>query len=138
MKAPIGKKLLKRAGKSTSLMCFAAAICAALVLGMAPAQVSAKSRAVGTSYMFTLDGNPGTGFKWILNEQASSGIEFVNVESLGYQEPTKTGKKLIGAPAPFAFRITCLSAGFAHLIFDYVPPGGGAAGQTHETWARCE
>jgi len=35
------------------------------------------------------------------------------------------GKKLIGAPAPYRFRITALTPGFARLYFEYVHPWVG-------------
>jgi inhibitor of cysteine peptidase len=90
----------------------------------------------GQSYEFQFDGNPSTGYKWQLNEAASSGLDIVRIEVLGYDRPLS---KLIGAPAPFVFRLTCMAEGFVELQFDYVSPGSEkTVANSHTHWARCE
>jgi len=79
----------------------------------------------GASYIFELEGNPFVGYRWRLNPRASENLAIVMVEDLGYGEGKSIGKKLIGAPAPYRFRITALTPGFARLYFEYVHPWVG-------------
>ncbi|MGE0737486.1 MAG: protease inhibitor I42 family protein [Alphaproteobacteria bacterium] len=112
---------------------------AAIVLGSSVVDArTERTVRVGNAFDFQLDGNPSTGYRWQLNKVTSSGLDIVRVESLGYQSKPSAGKVVVGQPAPFVFRIACVKAGFAHLIFDYVPPSGQAANKSHETWVRCE
>jgi inhibitor of cysteine peptidase len=114
-----------------------------LVLGIAcgttPFSAEAKeqkSMRAGARWVFELEGNPSTGYKWRLNEAGSENLAIVKVEDLGYGEPK--GKKLLGAPAPQRFRITGLSPGFAKLHFEYVQPWVGKPEQTEDLWVRVE
>jgi predicted secreted protein len=81
-----------------------------------------------------LPGNPSTGYQWRLNAETSSGLERVDVESLGYGEPESD---LMGAPAPFVFRVVCVSAGAVMLRFDYVSPSGLTISKTAEHEMDC-
>jgi inhibitor of cysteine peptidase len=103
-----------------------------LMVGTAPL---AHAGSETISYEFQFEGNPSTGYQWRLNASASKGLDIVDVESLGYGEPTS---RLIGAPAPFRFRLTCTGSGTAELHFDYVSPDNTTIAQTHTHWARCE
>lgn len=107
----------------------------AVALGIGAADAGPRSMKLGNSWDFQLPGNPSTGYSWQLDKGASSGLEFVKVDAVGYGEPESN---LIGAPAPFIFRFTCVAEGYAHLVFNYVPPGRGTAEDTHETWVRCD
>lgn len=98
---------------------------------------TARDLRLGNSFEFQLEGNPSTGYKWVLNETTSSGLDLVQVESLGYG-PSDGKPGMVGAPAPFKFRITCIKAGFADLFFDYIGPTGKRSRESHETWVRCE
>jgi inhibitor of cysteine peptidase len=96
-----------------------------------------RKERLGNSWEFELQGNPSTGYRWQLNTAASSNLLVVKVESLGYRsESRKPG--MVGTPAPFVFRFTCVKAGSAQLIFDYVGPTGKHSGTPHEAWVRCD
>jgi predicted secreted protein len=101
-----------------------------------PESAVAENKRIGNSYEFEMEGNPSTGYKWKLNAQASTGLDVVKVEALGYG---KAKSRKVGAPAIFIFRITCIGSGFARLQFDYVSPGSNrkvARSHTHDL--RCE
>jgi inhibitor of cysteine peptidase len=91
-----------------------------------------KSLRAGTSYVLELEGNPSTGYRWRLNQGSSENLAIVKVEDLGYGEAKSSGKKLLGAPAPYRFRITGLSPGFAKLAFEYVQPWVGKPAKTEQ------
>jgi predicted secreted protein len=100
-----------------------------------------KSVRVGTSWVIELKGNPSTGYKWRLNEGSSENLAIVKVEDLGYGESSGSSKKghvMVGAPAPYRFRITGLSAGFAKLHFEYVRPWVGSPTKTEDVWVHIE
>ena len=118
------------------------ALVTAVLVAFAATPASAakeKKLRTGQSFEFQLEGNPSTGYKWVLDEAASEGLDLVAIESLGYAGRKKSsGKLIVGAPEPFVFRITCEAKGFAHLLFNYIGPGGGAVADTHESWVRCD
>ncbi|MEJ2377246.1 MAG: protease inhibitor I42 family protein [Pseudolabrys sp.] len=97
---------------------------------------SARNLALHHSRVFDLPGNPSTGYHWYLNRGRSTGTNVVKVDSLGY---ARGGHKpgLVGAPAPFRFRITCVKAGVAHLRFDYIGPTHKPSGKHHDLSVRC-
>jgi len=95
-----------------------------------------KSLRVGLDYIFELQGNPGTGYVWRLNQGASENLALVKVDDLGYGESASGKKKLLGAPAPYRFRITGVAPGFAKLVFDYLRPWEGKPEKTEELWVR--
>jgi len=66
-----------------------------------------------------LEGNPGTGYVWQYDPQASTRPELVEVESVGYIAPDTDR---IGAPTLFSFTVTPLAAGSVTLAFDYLRP----------------
>lgn len=102
----------------------------------APSEAGAKrTLRLGNSMEFQLEGNPSTGYTWQLNQENSEGLDLVEVIALGYGE---SESDLVGAPAPYVFRITCIAAGFAHLVFDYIGPTGKRSRESHETWVHCE
>lgn len=103
----------------------------------ADARSTSRNLRLGNSWEFLLEGNPSTGYRWQLNQSQSSGLGLLKIELLGYMSAqSKPG--MVGAPAPFAFRITCIKAGSAHLIFDYVPPTRKGSSEQHEAWVRCD
>jgi predicted secreted protein len=114
-------------------------LAAASWVASVPADAASTSRnlRLGNSWEFLLEGNPSTGYRWELNQSQSTGLDLVKIESLGYVS-AKAKPGLVGAPAPFAFRITCIKAGSAHLMFGYVPPTRKSSSQQHEAWVRCD
>ena len=93
----------------------AVALCfVALAVGGGPADAaSGKSLKVGSSSQLQFGGNPSTGYRWRLDRGASTGLGLVRVQSLGYGggSSKKDGHVMVGAPAPFAFRVTCVKPG---------------------------
>lgn len=71
---------------------------------------------VGTTYEYVLGGTPGTGAEWSFLETESEGAALLEVEVLGYGEPTSD---LIGGTSPYRFLITALEPGSARLVFVY-------------------
>lgn len=120
-----------------SLVRFVAATIALTALGSTAGQSMAAQKAirVGNSYEFELEGNPSTGYRWSFNGSKSSGLEAVKVDDLGYDNPAS---RRLGAPAPYWFRLTCLKAGPAELVFDYVAPDRHTIGKSHVHWVRCK
>ena len=113
---------------------------AALALAVAVPGASADGMTqhtirIGDSEEFHFDGKPSTGYRWILNEEESSGLDIVTVESLGYSDPYT---RLLGADAPFSFRLTCARSGSAELQFDYLSPAGSTVGDTQIYKVLCE
>jgi inhibitor of cysteine peptidase len=106
--------------------------------GVGLAANEAKSLRVGTSWVVEMQGNPSTGYTWRLDPGASENVSIVKVEDLGYGESKSSGKKLIGAPAPYRFRITGVSQGFAKLHFEYVQPWVGKPAKTEDIWVRVD
>jgi predicted secreted protein len=99
---------------------------------------SSRSVKVGKAFALELEGNPSTGYRWRLNESKSTGLDAVRVEPMGYRSKPGGGKVVVGAPALFVFRITCVKAGSAQLFFDYVGPTGTLSDRMDEARVRCE
>lgn len=126
----------------TAALRFFAFPAVALALGLASMPVLAGEAAAsskgqarpGNSYEFQFKGNPSTGYKWRYNSGKSENPGVVRVDDLGYGTATS---RMMGAPAPYFFRVTCLKAGQAELWFAYVGPTG-VPGEEHQHWARCE
>ena len=119
-----------------------AALClVALATGSGPADAaSGKSLKVGSSSQFQFGGNPSTGYRWRLDRGASTGLGLVRVQSLGYgggSSKKKEGHVVVGAPAPFAFRVTCVKPGNANLRFTYVGPTGKSSSKREGVSVHC-
>lgn len=119
-----------RSPMSVALM----AACSTVAAAGAPAE---RRVSVGTSFDIALAGNPSTGYRWVLNEQESTGLDVVNISSLGYGEPTTGKPGMVGRPAEFGFRIGCITAGVATLKFNYVGPTGKFSGKTDVVSLEC-
>lgn len=120
--------------RSTARRARVSATLVAAGLAAAPVWAAETAQALGVSRDVEIEGNPSTGYSWTLDEAASTGLAGLEIESLGYRANT-TG--LVGAPAPFVFRVTCRAPGEAHLVFAYVGPTGARSDKTHEAWLRC-
>ena len=120
-----------------SLVRLVAATIALTTFGSTAGQSMAAQKAirVGNSYEFQVAGNPSTGYRWSFNSSKSSGLDVVKIDDLGYGNPAS---RKLGAPAPYRFRLTCLKAGSAELVFDYVAPDRHTIGKSHVHWVRCK
>lgn len=92
---------------------------------------------LGNSWEFQFGGNPSTGYTWKLDAAASRGLGFIKLDTLGYVSSRKKRPGMVGAPAPFKFRITCLKSGGADLWFTYVGPTGKRS-RRREVRIRCD
>ena len=116
----------------------AAALCLiALAMSSSPADAeSGRSLRVGNSWEFQFEGNPGTGYTWKLDNAASQGLSLIKLQSLGYVSDRKKHAR-IGAPTPFAFRVTCIKPGNANLRFAYIGPTGKRSAKRQEIRMHC-
>jgi predicted secreted protein len=91
----------------------------------APVQVS-----VGGTATVQLDGNPSTGYAWVLD--GVPGI--VKVDLLGYSKPQPAPgeRPKLGAPQKFQALVTGVEPGSATLVFKYVRGHGGEPAKTQE------
>lgn len=84
---------------------------------------------VGATQTIELDGNPSTGYSWVLDAAASENADLVTVADQGYAaaaaEPGK--RPVLGAPKTQRFEVTGVAAGEAKLKFNYVRSTGDAA-----------
>lgn len=90
--------------------------------------------AVGATTTLELDGNPSTGYRWVLDVAASENTEIVTVEDAGFASAkAEPGKRpALGAPAKQRFQVTGVSAGEAMLVFYYVRSGDETPSKTRE------
>ena len=110
----------------------------AAVGAMVPASFAANDEtlqvSVGASAILELDGNPSTGYTWVLDEGASANADLVTVADQGYSaaaaEPGK--RPLLGAPKKQKFEVTGVAAGEVKLVFNYVRSGDAAPAKTAE------
>lgn len=107
-----------------------------LITGAAMADGSEETvMRIGEAREIQFDGKPSTGYRWVLNEDGSTGLDAVTVEDLGYGE---TYTELLGASAPYRFRMTCEKSGLADLQFDYLAPDRSTVSATQTLSIRCE
>ena len=105
----------------------------AAMLSLSVGQVAAQS------HEWSLEGNPSTGYVWVLDEENSTGLDLVEVESLGYRKDTdSSGKTLMGAPRRFYFRLTFQKPGSAKLVFSYLRPWVKTVKESHAHDVKCE
>lgn len=104
-------------------------LAAALVFGPifrpALAQDTPVQVSVGDSATLQLDGNPSTGYSWILVGTP----KIVTVDLLGYakRELAPGERPVLGAPQKFQVLVTGVAPGSATLVFQYVKAGGAPA-----------
>lgn len=121
--------------RSTSRRARLSATLVAAGLAAAPAWAAQDAHPLGSSWEVEIEGNPSTGYRWLLDEARSTGLASVEVKALGYRD---SATDLLGAPALYVFRLTCLAPGEAHLVFAYVGPTGEPSDKLHETRVRCD
>lgn len=89
---------------------------------------------VGATTTLTLEGNPSTGYRWVLDADASEHAERVSVKDAGFAargaEPGK--RPVLGAPSSQRFEVTGVAPGEAMLVFRYVRSGDAEAAKTAE------
>jgi inhibitor of cysteine peptidase len=93
---------------------------------------------IGEPREFQLEGNPSTGYTWQLDGAASDGLDLVELKPLGYASRKKERPVVVGAPAPFLVRLTCVKPGHADLWFVYVGPSGKRSANRQEVRVHCE
>jgi inhibitor of cysteine peptidase len=89
---------------------------------------------VGASAILELDGNPSTGYTWVLDEGASANAGLVTVADQGYSAAAAEpgARPVLGAPKKQKFEVTGVAAGEAKLVFNYVKSGDAAPAKTAE------
>lgn len=106
---------------------------AGLLMAMPPQTASAQETpvqlTVGDTTMLVLDGNPSTGYTWVLDGAPG---RVVSVELKGYVKPElKPGERpLLGKPQKFEVFVSGNEPGRASLVFKYVKAGAAAPGNT--------
>jgi predicted secreted protein len=93
------------------------------------AQETPVQLTVGGTTTLLLDGNPSTGYTWVLDGAPS---RVVSVELKGYVKPElKPGERpLLGKPQKFEVFVSGQEPGRASLVFKYVKAGTAAPGNT--------
>jgi predicted secreted protein len=90
---------------------------------------------LGGDITLSLPANPSTGYQWVLDEAASTGLDLVRLEDRGHGPPV-SGQ--IGAPAEKLFAAVCRAPGPVRLVFDYVSPDGTTVGETRSITLTCD
>ena len=89
----------------------------------------------GGDVVLQFPANPSTGYHWVLNEVASSGLDLVVVEDQGHGPPESA---LLGAPAPALVAVRCTGTGPVRLVFDYTSPDGSTVAETRAAELVCD
>jgi predicted secreted protein len=111
---------------------------AALAAIVMPDEVRAQATPIqitaGDTTTLELDGNPSTGYTWVLQDAPREYFQFVSVDVLGYSKPAlKPGERpLLGAPKKFQVLVTGIDAGRAVLVFNYMKAGTPTPAKTQE------
>jgi hypothetical protein len=98
------------------------------------AQVTPIQITVGDTVTLQLDGNPSTGYSWVLQDAPREYFAFVSVDVLGYAKPAlKPGERpVLGAAQKFQVLVTGIDAGHANLVFNYLKAGDPTPARTAE------
>lgn len=90
--------------------------------------------AVGATTTLELKGNPSTGYRWVLDAEASENADRVTVEDAGYAAAaTEPGKRpVLGAASSQRFHVTGVEAGETMLVFRYVRSGDTEPAKTEQ------
>lgn len=93
------------------------------------AQQTPLQLTVGESRTLDFEGNPSTGYAWVLAPAEDGTHRIVAVDVRGYVPgATRTGERpRLGAPAPFQVLLTGVSRGRTTLTFHYVKAGTATA-----------
>lgn len=100
----------------------------------AHAQTTPVQISVGETTTLQLDGNPSSGYAWVLQDAPREYFAFVSVDVLGYAKPAlKPGERpVLGAPQKFQVLVTGIDAGQANLVFAYLKAGDPTPARTAE------
>lgn len=85
--------------------------------------------------LMQLPDNPSTGYRWVLNEGASSGLDHAELTFEGNGPPESAQ---IGAPSPANFRLRCTGPGPVRLVFEHIAPDGVTIGETRSKEVNCD
>lgn len=86
---------------------------------------------VGATTTLELDGNPTTGYRWVLDADASENADLVRVKDAGYAAPAAE-RPVLGAPKKQKFEVTGVEPGEAMLVFRYIRSGDAEAAKSTE------
>jgi predicted secreted protein len=113
---------------------FVAAVALLVVPEAALAQATPIQITAGDTATLELDGNPSTGYAWVLQEPSSDYEHVVGVEVLGYTKakPKPGERPVLGAPQKFQVLLTGIAAGRVGLVFNYMKGGTPAPAKTQE------
>lgn len=87
--------------------------------------------AVGQSASVELEENPSTGYRWAVDDKASSGLPVVRISDSGFSE-REGGKRLLGAPGIHRWEIQAVGVGTAKVVFIYRRPWEDKPARSHE------
>ena len=125
-----------RVTRNGRLSIFAAIAAVVMASGLAAHAANDENPqvAVGATTTLELDGNPSTGYRWVLDVAASENAELVTVEDAGFASAkAEPGKRpVLGAPQKQRFEVTGVSPGDATLVFYYLRSGDETPAKTQE------
>lgn len=103
-----------------------ATLLSALSLAGAAHAADAIRLAPGATTTVQFPENPSTGYSWRIDEDASAGLDHVEIIDGGHTR----GANMPGAPGTRRWTIRAVSPGSARLVFDYQRPWEPAAIET--------
>ncbi len=89
---------------------------------------------VGDTTTLQLDGNPSTGYSWVLQNIPQAYRELVTVDVLGYVKPKPAPgeRPVLGAPQKFQVLVTGVRPGHVSLEFNLMRGGAAAPAKTQQ------
>lgn len=90
-----------------------------------PDIIATSEIAVGDISFVKLPGNPDLGYKWRLNSEKSRGLEFVQVDKIGWLKGQQKRSLFAEARSRLNILLTGKAAGQAEVAFDYYKYFGG-------------
>ncbi|WP_253705888.1 protease inhibitor I42 family protein [Bradyrhizobium sp. WD16] len=86
--------------------------------------------AVGQEAFVALTENPSTGYRWAIDEKASSNLSILQINDRGFSQDGG-GKRLVGAPGIHRWSIQASKSGHASVTFAYRRSWEAASIRTH-------
>jgi predicted secreted protein len=114
------------------IVCWVFVLAAVFAAGSVFAQGTPVQLSVGETRTLEFEGNPSTGYSWVLGEVKGGDGRVVSVDVKGYvRAAARQGERpRLGAPAPFQVLLKGVAQGRASLTFNYVKPGSGEVAST--------